>query len=306
MVLEEEIFFSTYDTAREFVKMLKEQGISSQIKQKVSLDIRLMLSGTYTSLIALLNEAIEEEDADEEEAEMYSQTQERLTSQRDLIGEACVTYHIGDHIGSGVMKIITGDRTMGEEENEDVLEEIIKEIYLIRLLHLNNLLDVGEAGFILTKTIEPDEAIFTVFADEIPEIEDELLSKHAITSTITACDDEEWMVTVGSEFVFLDDLTPVEEFLEEYDIPEEEGAEFFPKIQIKQFLVSEILATIRDGGKTSREDIIEKFADREVETKDGGTLISLHLSKFYIDAVIDDLKKAGVLKGKDQKLRLVV
>ena len=306
MVLEEEIYFSTQDIAREFVKMLKEQGVSSQIRQKASLDIRLMLSGTYTNLIAMLNEAIEEEGADEEEIEVFSQTKQHLTSQRDIIAEAFKKYQIGDRVGSGVMDIITGDRTIEGDENEETLEEIIEEIYLTRLLHLNDLLDMSESGLTLTKTIEPDQAILTIFADELPMIEDEMLGRHTITSTITAGDDEEWMVTIGSEFVFLEDLTPVEDFLEEHEIPEEEGAVFFPKIQIKHLLVSEILDLIRKGGKASREDIIEEFAERDVETKEGDSLISLHLSKSYIDAVLDDLKKAGILKGKDQKLRIAL
>ena len=133
-----------------------------------------------------------------------------------------------------------------------------------------------------------------------------MLARHTITSTITAGDDEEWMVTIGSELVFLEDLTPVEEFLEEFEIPEEEGAIFFPKIQMKQLIVSKILAMIREGGKASREDIIEEFAEQDIETKEGGSLISLNLSKSYINAILDDLKKAGILKGKDQKLRIAL
>ncbi|PKL60670.1 MAG: hypothetical protein CVV33_01480 [Methanomicrobiales archaeon HGW-Methanomicrobiales-4] len=306
MVLEEEIYFSTQDIAKEFVKMLKEQGVSSLIRQKSNLDIRLMLSGTYTNLIAMLNETIEDEDASEEETEIYTQTQTHLTSQRDLIAEAFEKYQIGDRVGSGVMDIVTGDRTIEGDENEDTLEDIIEEIYLTRLLHLNDLIEIGESGFTLAKTIEPDQATLTIFADELPMIEDEMLAKYTITSTITVGDDEEWMVTIGSELVFLEDLTPVEEFLEEYEIPEEEGTIFFPKIQMKQLIVSKILAMIREGGKASRDDIIGELAEQDIETKESGSLISLNLSKSYIDAVLDDLKKAGILKGKDQKLRIAL
>lgn len=306
MVLEEEIYFSTQDIAKEFVKMLKEQGVSSHIRLKANLDIRLMLSGTYTNLIAMLNESIEDEDVSDEETDIYTQTQNHLTSQRDLIAEAFVTHQIGDRVSSGVMDFVTGDRTIDGDENEDVLEEIIEEIYLTRLLHLNDLIEIGESGLILAKTIEPDQATLTIFADELPMIGEEMLCKYDITSTITAGDDEEWMVTIGSEMIFLEDLSPIEEFLEEYEIPEEEGAVFFPKIQMKQLIVSKILALVRDGGKASREDILTEFADRDVETKDGDSLISLNLSKTYIDAVLDDLKKAGILKGKDQKLRIAL
>jgi hypothetical protein len=306
MVLEEEIFFINQDIAREFVKLLKEQGISSLIRQKSQLDIRLMLSGTYSRLDTMLDEVISADGACDEEIEIFSQTREHLVSQRDLIADAFKTYKIGDTIGSGDMDIITGDRTIEEDEKEEVLEKIIEEMYLIRLLHLNDLLKESEAGLVLAKTIEPNEAVLTVFADEIPMIPDEILSKHDITATITAGDDEEWVVTAGSEIILCEDLSPIEEFMEEYDIPEEELATFFPRLEIKQLLVSEILAHIRDGGKASREEIIEEFSERDIETKEGESKIALHLSKSYIDAVLDDLKKTGIIKGKDQKLKLAV
>ena len=306
MVLEEEIYFSSQDTAREFVKLLKDLDISTQIRQKLSLDIRLMFSGTYTNLNAMFEELITDEDASEEEVEMYTQTRDHLTAQRDMISAAFEKYKVGDRIGSGVMDLITGDRTIEGDESEDALDEIIEEIYLTRLLHLNELLEPVETGLVLSKTIEPDDATLTIFADEIPTIVDEVLQEHTIKSTITAGDDADWVVSVGAEFAFLDDLTQIGEFLEEYEIDEEEGATFFPRIQIKHLLVSEILSMIKEGGKASREEILEEFAEQDIETEEDGSLIALHLTKTYIDAVIDDLKKVGILKGKDQKLRIAL
>lgn len=304
MVLEEEIYFSSQDTAKEFVKLLKEAGVSSQIRQKATLDIRLMLSSSYTNLLAMLESLITDEETTEEEVELFTQTRDHLTSERDLIASALEKYQIGEKVGSGVMDLITGDRTIEGDESEDALEEIIEEIYLTRLLHLNELLEMTDNGLVLSKKINSDECTLTIFADEIPMITDEVLDKYQVISTITAGDDAEWQVSVGTEFVFLDDLTVIGEFFEEYEVSEEEGATFFPRIQIKHMLVAEILEMIKDGGKASREDIINEFADRDIETKDDGASIALHLSRFFIDAVLDDLKKAGVIKGKDQKLRI--
>ena len=145
-----------------------------------------------------------------------------------------------------------------------------------------------------------------MFADEIPEIKEEILEKYSVISTITAGDDAEYHVSVGPEFVFLEDLDSIGEFLEEYEIDEEDGASFFPRLQIKHILVSEILAMIKEEGKVSREDIINEFANRDIETSEDGARIALHLSGDYIDAILDDLKKVGFLKGKDQKLRIAV
>ncbi len=306
MVLEEEIYFSSHDTAREFVKVLKDLGISSQVRQKFSLDVRLMLSGTYKNLTAMFDSMVSDEDATEEESELFETAREYLTPQRDAIARALEKYQIGDRVGAGVMDLVTGDRTLEGDENEDTLEKIIEEVYLTRLLHLNDLLDIREDGIVLLKKIEPDESTLTVFADEIPEIREEILEKYSVISTITAGDDAEYHVSVGPEFVFLEDLDSIGEFLEEYEIEEEDGATFFPRLQIKHILVSEILAMIKEEGKVSREDIITEFANRDIETSEDGARIALHLSGDYIDAILDDLKKVGFLKGKDQKLRIAV
>ena len=63
-----------------------------------------------------------------------------------------------------------------------------------------------------------------MFADEIPEIKDEILEKYTIISTITAGDDAEFLVSVGPEFVFLENLDSIGEFIEEYEIDEEDVA----------------------------------------------------------------------------------
>lgn len=303
MVLEEEIYFSSHDTAQEFVKLLKSVGVSSQLRQKASLDIRLMLSGTYTNLYEMLESRIASEDVTEEEAELYTLTRNHLTSQRDLIASALEKYQVGDRIGSGVMDLITGDRTIEGDESEEALEQIIEEIYLTRLLHLNELLEMTDNGLVLAKKINPDESTLTIFADEIPMIDDEALNLRQVSSTVTAGDDVEWLVSVGSEYVFLDDLSEIGEFFEDDDV-EEEGAAFFPRMQIKHLLVAEILEMIKTEGKTSKEEILMEFADRDVELNENGTAIALHLSPDYITSVLDDLKRAGVIKGKDQKLRI--
>lgn len=304
MVLEEEIYFSSQDIARDFVKLMKELGISAQIRQKAPLDIRLMLSGSYSNLVAMLDTIAGGEEIAEPEREICQEIRDNLTSQRDQIAMAFEKYQVGDRIGSTLLDIATGDRVLEGGENDEDLEEIIGEIFLTRLLHLNDLLEIQESGITLIKKIEPDMAILTIFADEIPMIESEILVKHEITSTITAGDDEEWQVVVGPEFVFLDDFSRVEEFFEEYETGEEENIDFFTRIDIKQILVSEILGVIREQGNASREYLVEEFSERDIETKEEGSNIALHLSRSYISAVLDDLKKAGVIKGKDQKLRI--
>lgn len=304
MVLEEEVYFATHDLARDFTKLMKELGVSTQIRQKASLDIRLMLSGTYTNLTAMLDEIATGADLDEDDEEICRDNQRNLTEQRDLLASAFEKYQIGDRVGSSLLDIATGDRTLNGDESDETLESIIEEIYLTRLLHLNDLLEIGEAEITLAKKIEPDQAIVSIFADEVPSVEGEILKKYEVSSTITAGDDEEWLVTLGPELIFLEDLSRMEEFFQENEMDDDDSVALFTRMDIKQILVSEILSMIRKQGNASREEIIEEFSERDVETKGDGSNVALHLSRSYIDGVLDDLKKTGILKGKDQKMRL--
>jgi len=304
MVLEEEVYFSTHDLARDFAKLMKELGVSTQIRQKAPLDIRLMLSGSCANLGAMLDEIAAGEDLDERERDICREIQKNLTNQRNLLASSFEKYQIGDRVGSSLLDIATGDRTVNGDESEETLESIIEEIYLTRLLHLNDLLEIRETGITLAKKIEPEQAILSIFADEVPSIQGEILKKYEINSTITAGDDEEWLVTVGPEIIFLEDLSRMEDFFEENEMDEEDSVALFTRIDIKQILVSEILSMIRKQGNASRDEIIEEFSERDVETKGEESNIALHLSRTYIDGVLDDLKKTGILKGKDQKLRI--
>ncbi len=305
MVLEEEIHFSTPDAARDFVRLMKELGIGARIQQKAPLDIRLMFSGTYLTLTALVDDLAEKAE-NEEEAGFLAGVREDLTGQRDLIARAVETRAVGDRMGSSLIDIATGDRILEGDESEAEIESIIEEMHLTRLLHLNDMLEIAETGMVLKKMIDPDQAVLSLFVDEMPELDKELLGKHPVRMMLTAGDDEDWLVSIGTELIFTEDLSPVEEFFEDLGVDAEENALFFNRIQIKQILVSEILGLIRNGGKASREEICEEFSDRDIESGDDQLPISLNLSRTYIDAVIDDLKKAGILKGKDQKLRISI
>ncbi|HWQ67689.1 MAG TPA: hypothetical protein VN372_12590 [Methanospirillum sp.] len=305
MVLEEEIHFSAHETAQAFSKVLKGLGISAQIRQKATIDLRLMFSGTYLNLAQLLGEITTDEAYDEEESESFSMALEHLTSQRDMIADSFEKYQPGDQIGKGIMDMVSGDQIPEGDIDDAELEQIIEDIYLTRLLHVNDLLEIRGGGLFLIQTINPDEAILTIFAEDIPMIPEEILKEHSISSTMTAVDEFEYIVTAGSEIVFLEDLSPISDFFEEHDIDDDETG-FVARLQVKQILIAEILGMIKEGGKASREDIGEEFSERDIETGEEDSRISLNMSRAYIDAVLDDLKKSGIIKGKDQKLRMAM
>jgi DNA-binding transcriptional ArsR family regulator len=303
MVLEEEIYFLSQDTARDFQKLMKSLEIPAQIRLKTSLEIRLVLSGKYPDLVSMLEEITGDESISEEDSDNCLEARDHLSAQRDVITRAFEKYQVGDRIGSSLIDIATGDRTLEGDETENELDTIIEEIFLTRLLHQNDLLDIEDSGVTLARKIEPDQVTFSISAERIPITDNTILEKHTVVSTLTAGDDEEWMVTVGPEIIFLDDLSEVDDFFTEYE-GEDSNLNFLTRVHIKQILVSEILGMIREKGNSSREDIIEELSERDIESKEEGANITLHLSRTYISAVLDDLKKTGVIRGKDQKLRI--
>lgn len=309
MVLEESISFSIPDQAREFIKLLKTLGVSAKMKEQYELTARMMYSGTYVHLSALIEELAGELTDDEEDSldiADYNVLKERLRKDRDLVEECFKKYEIGMSVKSPVVDMIFDENNQDEESNPEASpEEMIQEINLLRLLHTNDMLDYSKEGVILAKKIEPDETIMRFDAEQIPgEPDQETLTKLGITRTILTYDEPEFVVTTGPDIIYLEDLNPIEEFFDNLEIQEDIDHSFVSRLYMKQTVITKIFDLIQKEGKSSRDEITDMFEDAEIPVGDGDSSIITHISSEYISAVLDDMKKLGVIKGKDQKLKV--
>lgn len=307
MVLEEELWFLSEEPAQDCAKLLKSLGVSAHIRTKFDLDISVMYKAPYTSLKGMLEEEKARIEQSEDEKTSFfitilADTIRLLDEKRVLLEKTFSEKVPGEKIGLSFNTLLTIDKT--DIDDEERMKTITSEMQVIQLLEMNDLLDTAEDSFVLNGTISPDDAKMAVFSDDIPPLDEETLARWDVQSTLEATDICSYVVTAGPDIIFLEDTTPLEEFFEETECDNSEP--FLANLQIKQVVAAELLTMIQKDGKAMKEDLVTEFIHRNIPLNDEKSGIGLHISPGYIEAVISDLRKTGMLKGKDSKLKISV
>ncbi len=308
MVLEEETVFQDVEQARMFASLLKKLGVSAHVRTKKVLNSEVVLTGESAALISLCRDICSlltaDNMTDQKELLALEEAIEKLNLQQQILVDTFREYDIGDPVGSSVLDLITGTESLIEGADDESAKELLDDIYRVRLLHLNDLVQYEEDAIILTGKIDPEKALLTIHAGEIPLIPDEMLTSYKIRTSLSASDWESATVSIGPEIVLLEDLTPITAFFTEY--PQEEDVDLLSRIQVKQVIVSEILRLIEEEDHITTEKISIHFGECEIPPPDntGDLFVVTHLSPAFIRDTIDDLRRSGLLRGKDNRLRL--
>lgn len=307
MVLEEELWFASEEPAQECAKLLKSLGVSAHIRAKFDLDISVMYKAPYTALKGMLEEEkVKIDQSDDEKSSFLStiltDTISLLDERRALLEKTFSEKTPGEKVGPSFDSLRNLDNT--DTDDEERMKTLADEMQVTQLLEMNGLLDTIEDSFVLNATISPDDAKMAVFSDDIPPLDEETLARWDVQSTLEATDICSYVVTAGLDIIFLEDTTPLEEFFEGTECDNSEP--FLANLQIKQVVAAELLTLIQKDGKATKEDLVTEFMHLNIPLNDEKSGIGLHLSPLYIEAVINDLKKIGMLKGKDSKLKVAV
>ena len=308
MVLEEEILFSSEEEAQGCVKIFRNLNISASLKTKVELESRVLYKAPFRALKGVFEEEIARirdagEEGFEEFVKAFEEGLQDLITERNYLEQTFISHKPGDHINTKLFNVLISDGEMPETEED--MEAFLREATVTQILGLNNLLDIDEEGMILTRTISPDDAVMSLFGDEIPPFREEALQKWKIIRSLEARQTYTYVVTTGPDVIYLEDLTELEEYFKKTD-NEEETDKFFANLQVKQVLVGEILGIIQKDGRASKEHLMSEFIHKTLPIEDDKLTIDFHLSPAYIESVLNDMKKLGILKGKDSKLKLVI
>lgn len=308
MALEEEIWFSSEEEAQNCVKIFKKLNISANMKPRVELETRVMYKAPFSAFKGLIEEEISRirDSGDGEVADniqIFEDTLQVLIQERDNLAQTFASHKPGDHISTKLFNVLIQDG--GMPENEEDMEAFLREATVTRILELNDLLDIDEEGMILARTIAPDDAVMSLFGDELPPFREEDLQKWEIIRSLEARETYTYVVTTGPDVIYLEDLTELEEYFTDSG-NEEETDHFFANLQVKQVLVAEILGIIQKDGRASKEQIMSEFIHKTLPIEDDKLGIGFHLSPAYIESILNDMKKLGILKGKDSKLKLVI
>lgn len=307
MALEEEIRFSSEGEAQECLKIFKQLNITAHLKTKVELESRIVYKAPFSALKGIIEEEIERlRNTGEEDFEghilAFEATLQDLMHERDLLAQTFASHAPGERISTHVFDVIVRDGAM--PENEEDMDAFIKEATITQILGLNDLLDIDEEGMILKQTIAPDEAVMALFGDELPPFREEALRRWKISRSLEARDTSVYTVVTGPDIIFLEDLTDLEEYFQE--LSEEDADKFLANLQVKQVLVAEILSMIQKEGRSSKEELMSEFIHKTLPIEENELSIGFHLSPGYLESILNDMKKLGMIKGKDSRLKVVI
>ena len=220
MVLEEEILFSSEEEAQGCVKIFRNLNISASLKTKVELESRVLYKAPFRALKGVFEEEIARirdagEEGFEEFVKAFEEGLQDLITERNYLEQTFISHKPGDHINTKLFNVLVSDGEMPETEED--MEAFLREATVTQILGLNNLLDIDEEGMILTRTISPDDAVMSLFGDEIPPFREEALQKWEIIRSLEARQTYTYVVTTGPDVIYLEDLTELEEYFKKTD-----------------------------------------------------------------------------------------
>ncbi|MDD1727867.1 MAG: hypothetical protein LUQ50_02210, partial [Methanospirillum sp.] len=112
------------------------------------------------------------------------------------------------------------------------------------------------------------------------------------------------VVQTGPEILFLDDVEAFIMFLSDNGVDPRSLLSLTERCMSRLRITQELISQLFEAEQSSLDDLRLLFAD-EIATKDGQGHVQdrFGLSPVYVDGLVADLRKLGMVKGKDTKLR---
>jgi len=312
MVLGEEVLFHDAEDADVLVKFVRKKNFNAARKTRNVLIPVVGSSGTIKNFIALLDEAISSPEIapGEEQRAYYLEIRGEMEERKKNLTEILSTYHPGEIVSSeaekGRLKSMM-ERLLEAEGGETITEEdqhfVESRLQSLALLWDNQLVEITQEGLRLTGSVNPEDAVIGCPIEYFNDLDESLLSKHGIGKRVTVASESEFIVTLGPEFVFMEDGVELDELVSHLEVDEFSYEKMLMNLMIKRIIVERILDLVKSKGKVSKGDIIDELKMFHADFPDMNEHISFILHQDLIGEVVDDLRKLGALQGKDHKIK---
>lgn len=305
MTLEEKIIFYSREDAAEFQKYLKEKGCSARISVEHVFSGTPYFEGTISAFLSLIDTlTAREPDADLE------QLKSDLLERENTLAEFFATHKVGDILtdmspSQLLAQFESIDTTGNDNIQQKAAEKFVNFLMVLGTLEDNNLLEEtpGEGtDQTLTGTMEPSDMRVMYAYTDLPGTESEDLESSGITSHIRTSSETHYIVTTGCEVVFVSDMDDVSSLLDNLDVDDDEAARFCDALFFKQALIAKIHELVSDGFSTET-NLLKAFNAPSFPLGETSDVISFDLSAEYLSGVLADLRKQGMIKGRDGKIK---
>jgi hypothetical protein len=312
MMLEEELEFSNHEEAQEFIKYIRSLGCNP----KMSVQNRLIHEPTFRGRIGALLSLAEEEaatlegDSEQEDIREAFLALSRSIERRmqDLaaflnehqVGDIVPVFPDEETMAKFVADIISGDeeKAFSQEDRDKVLAAVGTNT----VIEENNLFEDTPEGRRLVRTIEPEEAYIIIPEYPLCGIDEEKLQEKGVTVAFNVIGERGYLVSTGPEIVLVEDIGALSERLQAMGVEEETCAGVQSSLLFKRLIVDRIMAVLDEQGKLKREEILDFAGAFDAQISDEGDRVSFLLDDEILDDILADLRKVGLISGKDSKI----
>ncbi len=308
MTLEEKITFYSRESAADFQKFLREKECGSRISVEYRFTGEPYFEGTIANFMQLIDKLVardeEEGDVDEDTLHMKNDLIER----KETIDAFLAGHKAGDILSDStpsqmLAQLQSIDATGDDAIRREAADKFVSSLMVLATLEDNGLLrEIEEDDNYLLTDIKPAEEMTIMYAySDFPAVTAELLQECGIASHVRTSANTEYAVTVGSEVLFVntDDMA---DYLDHLDVDEEEGAKFIDAVFFKQAFVGKVHELVAEG-YASEATLLEALGAPSFPLEGTNDVISFDISAEYLKAVLSDLKKLGLIAGKDGKIK---
>jgi hypothetical protein len=316
MVLEQELLFFEKAEAEEFLTFIRSAGCSGRIRTLQDLVADPMFCGSIRDILVLLEEETARIESDpgssEELAGDYARLKTGLERRRDNLSTFLQEHAVGEILPErsaieDIARVIEEMTALekGKERTDADIAEALAAIDVNTLLEENNLVEKTEEGRRLVRSIDPNDASTCLPDYPLCETDPDILKEHGIAVRLTVFAEQRSVVSMGPEIALIEDRDQLWELLDEMDVPDDSYTLFRNNMTLGQFVVERIMTLLEKRGRASREEIVEETLSFEASLDGERSTAAFFLTGDYVGGVLADLKKLGLIAGKDAKLKPV-
>jgi len=306
MTLEEKITFYSHEDAVEFQKFLREKECGSRIVVEHSFSGEPYFEGTISQFMNLIDLLAKKDEEENEVDEDLIHMKNDLIERKETLEEFLEGHKEGDLLSDStpsqmLAQLQTIDATGDDAIKKDAADKFVSSLMVLATLEDNGLLEEEGENYRLKEIKAADEMTVMYAYNDFPAVTQDDLAECGIASHVRTSSTTDYVITVGTEVLFVN-TDEIADFLDHVDVDEEEAAKFVDAVFFKQAFVGKIHELVAEGN-ASEEALLEALGAPSFPLEGTNDVISFDITADYLKAVVNDLRKLGILSGKDGKIK---
>lgn len=334
MVLEESLVFYSEDDAGTFISYLRKKGCKAHKKPVTVFFEHETITGTIDKVLGWLSKHIPGNDQPSgagSDNEVLENTRRRIEAQKIALDTLFTRYREGDrvytksdlirftgvlisHAAHAISPLIQGK--IAELGNEipyhkehpgspaDDTIVAMRSLETWNVLWENHLVEERGDDFHLIKKVPAGDCSVQVNTQDFPNFDQEDITGGGLVLHIHMVGDVRYQVFMDSGIHFHLTEEEVKEALKGLDVEDESLDNFTSSMEMKDLAIHAILEVIRDTKRISLEKIGDRMREYPVHAQDSQEVITLTFEHEFLDELVTEMKKAGILAGSDENIHI--